>query len=208
MTLPLSRKQIEVLRALQSFSRSRGHIPSVRELAHRLRKSPTTVFQHLKALEKKGYLQGDGTAHGWRPAMAESSAELHRPEVKEDWVRVPVSGTIAAGAPLEAIEDTTEHMILPRGLVPEGAFALRVKGESMIEDHILDGDLVIIRPQVRVLDGEVAVALLPDGAATLKRVFREKNRVRLQPANSAMKPIFATEVRIQGKVIGVWRSSR
>jgi len=213
MTHPLSRKQMEVLKALQGFADGKGYLPSVRELAQRLGKSPTTVFQHLKALERKGYIDADGTAHGWKPTP------LFREGASEDgarggatgggrdvdWVEVPLAGAIAAGSPIEAVEDGTETLQLPRSMVPEGAFALRVEGTSMIEDHILDGDLVLVRPQEVVRDGEVAVALLEDGSATLKRVYREKGRVRLQPANSAMAPIYADEVRIQGKVVGVWR---
>lgn len=253
MSHPLSKKQLEVLKALEGFARARGHIPSVRELATRLRKSPTTVFQHLKALERRGYLKGDGSAHGWRllltselpainespvptlrvvggsgaaaaptrarivrePLLDDSSDEIPTADVVDDagreeevpagWVRVKISGTIAAGLPIEAVEDGIESRIFPEEMVPEGAFALRVKGESMIDDHILNGDLVIVRPQDAVNDGEIAVALLDDGSATLKRVFREKGRVRLQPANPTMAPIYADSVRIQGRVVGVWR---
>jgi repressor LexA len=235
MSHPLSKKQLEVLKALEGFARARGHIPSVRELATRLRKSPTTVFQHLKALERRGYLKGDGSAHGWRllqtselppnDVMARSGGaaavavlapepdeptELAREndaggDVPAGWVRVPIAGSIAAGLPIEAVEDTTESRVFPAEMVPEDAFALRVKGDSMIDDHICDGDLVIVRPQDEVVDGEIAVALLEDGSATLKRVFREKGRVRLQPANPTMDPIYADRVRIQGRLVGVWR---
>ncbi len=226
MSHPLSRKQLEVLRELEAFMRTRGHIPSVRELASRLRKSPTTVFQHLKALERRGYLKGDGSAHGWRllqrsderPLAAaattprtERESGVARPqprlveEVPQGWVRVRIAGTIAAGAPIEAIEDSGETRTFPAEMVPDGAFALKVRGDSMIDDHICDGDLVIVRPQPTVDDGEIAVALLEDGSATLKRVFREQGRVRLQPANAAMRPIFAADVTIQGRVVGVWR---
>lgn len=250
MSHPLSKKQLEVLRALEQFSRARGHIPSVRELASRLRKSPTTVFQHLKALERRGYLKGDGSAHGWRQlATSESAAEAagaggarivplaggqaavlaREPQLVEDadgevgyesprvaagvaaqelpegWVRVPVAGTIAAGAPIEAVADSSESRVFPADMVPAEAFALRVRGSSMIDDHICDGDLVIVRPQPEVHDGEIAVALLEDGTATLKRVFREQGRVRLQPANATMEPIYAADVTIQGRVVGVWR---
>ena len=254
MSHPLSKKQLEVLKALEGFARARGHIPSVRELATRLRKSPTTVFQHLKALERRGYLKGDGSAHGWRllltselpaiepavptlrvlsgsgaaaapvrariarePRLAddaddadegaaiEAGESIAAGDVPAGWVRVPIAGTIAAGLPIEAIDEGVESRIFPEEMVPEGAFALRVKGESMIDDHILNGDLVIVRPQDEVNDGEIAVALLDDGSATLKRVFREKGRVRLQPANPTMDPIYAENVRIQGRVVGVWR---
>jgi len=253
MSHPLSKKQLEVLKALEQFARTRGHIPSVRELASRLRKSPTTVFQHLKALERRGYLKGDGSAHGWkllqtselkpltllpgggtvamgggqaavmaREAESEAESEAEeaaggvalltdpalRPEseeLPEGWVRVRIAGTIAAGAPIEAVEDTHESRVFPADMVPDDAFALRVRGSSMIDDHICDGDLVIVKPQQKVHDGEIAVALLEDGSATLKRVFREAGRVRLQPANASMAPIFVDDVTIQGRVVGVWR---
>jgi len=202
---PLSRKQVEVLKALENFARKRGYIPSVRELAAKLRKSPTTVFQHLKVLERKGYVQGDGSAHGWK--VVRNSAGGREAETEADTVLVTIQGTIVAGAPIEAVEDRAESFALPAAMVPAGAFALRVSGESMIEDHILDGDLVILRPQKSVDDGEIAVALLEDGSATLKRVFREDGRVRLQPANSSMEPIFVDQVEIQAKLVGVWRGS-
>jgi repressor LexA len=230
MSHPLSKKQLEVLKALEGFARARGHVPSVRELAARLRKSPTTVFQHLKALERRGYLKSDGSAHGWTllqridapAAMAAAAgaresgrvasagatvalAPLRGGDVPDGWVRVPIAGAIAAGAPIEAIEDTSESRVFPADMVPDGAFALRVRGDSMIDDHICDGDLVIVRPQQEVAEGEIAVALLEDGSATLKRVFRESGRVRLQPANATMQPIYAEDVRIQGRVVGVWR---
>ena len=250
MSHPLSKKQLEVLRALEQFARTRGHIPSVRELATRLKKSPTTVFQHLKALERRGYLKGDGSAHGWkllqasdpRPlvsiggglaaelaperddrevaashdtasrrtnavlgTLAQGTLALDEPEVPEGWVRVRIAGTIAAGAPIEAVADGYESRVFPSDMVPHDAFALRVRGSSMIDDHICDGDLVVVRPQQQVRDGEIAVALLDDGSATLKRVFREDGRVRLQPANATMEPIYVDDVTIQGRVVGVWR---
>ena len=115
----------------------------------------------------------------------------------------------AAGQPIEAVEDaseTAESQLFPAELVPDDAFALRVRGSSMIEDHICDGDLVVIEPTPTVRDGEIAVALLDDGNATLKRLYREKNRIRLQPANASMEPIYAENVQVQGRVVGVWRA--
>jgi len=138
-------------------------------------------------------------------AATETIAAVLPDEIPAGWVRVRIAGTIAAGAPIEAIEDSTESRVFPAEMVPTGAFALRVRGDSMIEDHICDGDLVVVKPQEQVRDGEIAVALLEDGSATLKRVFRESGRVRLQPANATMQPIYADDVRIQGRVVGVWR---
>lgn len=203
----LSKKQVEVLRALESFSRKRGYIPSVRELAEKIDKSATTVFQHLKALERKGYVKSDGSAHGWRVVLG-SEAE----PVDPDTVRVHLHGTVVAGAPIEAVEDVSESFLLPRELVrTDDVFALRVRGNSMQDDAILHDDLVLVKPQNTVQDGEVAVALLEDGTATLKRIYRERRgkyqgKIRLQPANSEMDPLYVRNVQIQGKVVGVWRA--
>src|SRR5436190_13630795 len=122
-------------------------------------------------------------------------------------------GLIAAGEPIEAIEDDAETVEVAQRFVEQGCYALRVKGKSMIDDHIDDGDVVVIKPQDTVKDGEIAVALLtngaaPEGEATLKRIYREGRQVRLQPANSEMQPIYvdAQNLRIQGKVVSVIRS--
>lgn len=194
---PLSARQTEVLETIQRFAEGHGHMPSVREIAALLGRAASTVQQHLDALVAKGWLERDGSAHGLR------MTSLAAPGVET--ALVPVVGTIAAGAPIEALELPEDPVTLPASLAPPGAFALRVKGVSMIEDHILDGDLVIVRPQPSVESGEIAVAVLPDGTATLKRLFREKGRIRLQPANADLAPLWVDEVRVQGKVTGLIR---
>jgi repressor LexA len=120
-------------------------------------------------------------------------------------VVVPLLGTIAAGKPLEAVERSDEYVPIPASLARGSAFVLRVAGESMVEDAILDGDLVVVQACDRVEDGAVAVVLLGDGCATLKRVYAEKDGLRLQPANRSMKPILAREARIRGRVVGLIR---
>ena len=120
--------------------------------------------------------------------------------------RIPVLGSIVAGKPLDLSDDRHEEIAVPRAMARGRVYALRVKGDSMIEAGILDGDLVIVRSQPSVEDGEVAVSLLVDGSATLKRLYREGNRVRLEPANSAMSPILVDRVTVQGKVIGLIRN--
>lgn len=196
MSLPVSKAQQELLRAFESFTATESRAPSVRELCRLLDRAPSTVHQLLRALEKRGLMRTDGRAHGWTTGPEAGAT-----------ARVAIRGTIAAGSPIEAIEQAEECVLFPAERVDAETFALRVKGDSMIEDHILDGDIVIIRAQDKVDDGTIAVALLEDGSATLKRVFREpqKRRVRLQPANPALAPIYASSVRIQGKVIGVVR---
>jgi len=114
-------------------------------------------------------------------------------------------GQIAAGEPIEAIEDESDSVDFPVSGKTDQYFALRVKGNSMIEDGIFDGDIVVIRKQNSCSNGEVVVALLGDGNATLKRLYREKNRIRLQPANSSMSPIYVRDVTIQGIVVGLTR---
>jgi repressor LexA len=196
---PLSARQLELLTTLRAFGETEGRMPSVRELAARLGRAPSTVQQHLDALAKKGFLERDGSAHGLRLAGA------NPPRRDGATVDVPVRGTIAAGAPIEALETMDDFVSLPVSLAPAGSYALNVRGDSMVGDHILDGDLVIVRPQDQVEAGEIAVALLPDGTATLKRVYREAGGIRLQPANPAMAPQRVPAVQVQGKVVGVLR---
>lgn len=118
---------------------------------------------------------------------------------------LPMLGAIAAGSPLQTLKDTVERIDLSEDLCPPGCYALRVRGTSMIEDHIMDEDIVIINPQARVREGDVVVALIDQETATLKRFYKEKDRIRLQPANSEMEPIYVTDVHIQGKVEAVIR---
>lgn len=131
-------------------------------------------------------------------------------EPPTEMVEVPIRGSIAAGLPIEAIDDPSDTLTLPASQVPTDAYALRVSGNSMIEDHILDGDLVLVEPRTTVPDGEIAVALLEDGTATLKRIYRDQARrqIRLQPANAEMDPFWVDQVTIQGRAIGVLRMWR
>ncbi len=225
MALPISQRQMELVRAFRAFEQAHGRTPSVRELANQLDRAASTVHQMLRALEKKGYLVNGGDAHGWRLHEARIAADADHAAPSgvggafsenegpmAAMRRVPIRGRIAAGAPIEAIDDPREHVLMPRDGVPDDAYALRVVGNSMIDDHILDGDLVVIRPQPRVENGQIAVALLDDGTATLKRVYVEPDaaggttRVRLQPANDALDPIYVESVKIQGRAIGVMRN--
>ncbi|MFW5878551.1 MAG: transcriptional repressor LexA, partial [Myxococcota bacterium] len=155
----MSARQLELLEAIRAFAAGEGRMPSVREIASRLGRAPSTVQQHIDALCRKGLLQRDGSAHG---------LELVEPQAKGgealvEVVEVPCKGRIAAGAPIEAVESNEESVTLPVSLAPEGTYALRVQGDSMVGDHILDGDMVIVREQPDVENGTIAVALLPDG---------------------------------------------
>lgn len=197
MALPVSKPQLDLLNAFQDFARAQGRTPSVRELAKQLRRAPSTIHQMLRALEQKGLMKNAGAHHGWQAKAPRSGMATVR-----------VRGIIAAGAPIEAIETDDDVVLFPADQVDAETFALRVRGDSMIDDHICDGDIVLVHRQSKVDDGDIAVALLDDGTATLKRVYRDAKRrkVRLQPANAALAPIFVDRVKIQGKAVGVVRS--
>jgi repressor LexA len=202
----LSKKQHDVLQALVQFVNDEGRMPSVRELAEALKLAAATTQQHLTALARKGYVRAQGRAHGleilprgWAHLQATQRAS------EDEFVRIPVVGSIAAGLPLEALEHVQDPIALPRCLAMRGDFLLRVQGESLIDDGILDGDLVLIRPQAQVQNGDIAVALLPDGTATLKHVYFERDCVLLQPANQNVAPLRLSHVTIQGRMVGLWR---
>lgn len=175
-------------------------MPSVRDIAKSTKSAISTVHDHLEILARKGWIRKDGSPRG----ITLVEDVIDRGSV----ISIPVVGTITAGSPIEALEVPEDPVTLPRAAARPGAFGLRVRGDSMIDDHILDGDLVVIRPQATVANGEVAVALLDDGTATLKRVYREPGRIRLQPANARMKPLYVKHATIQGKVTAVLRLQR
>ncbi len=141
-----------------------------------------------------------------RPARRAVLQSLQPPgELLEPTVPVPVIGRIAAGLPIEAVEVLDETIAVSASMARDGDYLLHVRGDSMIEDGILNGDLVLIRPQTTIDNGQIAVGLLEDGSATLKRIYREGERFRLQPANAAMQPIYVDRLRVQGRVVGLIR---
>jgi len=200
---PLTKKQAEILVYIRSYIKNRGYAPSYREIGeHFGLSSPATVHTHIQSLVEKGEITvGDeGEAR---------SIELVSLEQNEPSVLLPMLGLITAGEPIEAVEDR-ETMAVPATFVLDGAnsFVLRVKGRSMIEDGILDGDYVVIERNPSPKNGEVVVALLDNAYATLKRFYREQRRIRLQPANSTMNPIYVKDCIIQGVVRAVIRQFR
>jgi repressor LexA len=205
----LSDRQKNILKYIEAYVDERGYPPSIREIGDRVGISSTSVVDYnLRVLEREGHIRRDREVSRGLELVGNSRAQrLAQPRV----VRVPVIGRIAAGAPIEAIEDPSDVVELPVGSVPDGCFALRVRGTSMIEDHIEDGDVVVIRPQQDVDNGDIAVAIVSDitenGGATLKRFYREGDRVRLQPRNPTMQPIIvpAAQVEVRGKVVKLLR---
>jgi repressor LexA len=205
----LSDRQKNILKYIESYVDERGYPPSIREIGDRVGISSTSVVDYnLRVLERDGYIRRDReVSRGLELVSSSKSQRQAQPRL----VRVPVIGRIAAGVPIEAIEDPSDVVELPVGSVPEGCFALRVRGTSMIEDHIEDGDVVVIRPQPAVDNGDIAVAIVNDvtqnGGATLKRFYREGDRVRLQPRNPTMQPLVvpADQVEVRGKVVKLLR---
>ncbi len=199
----LTPRQLQILTAIRDGSRSQGYSPTMQELADQIGISKVTVFEHVNALVKKGLLRR--LPHKARSLEVTSLARF--PDDRP--TRVPLAGRIAAGRPIEAIEnlDTLdlEEVFASRRSVTSANFALKVMGDSMIDDHITDGDYVIVEPRKTPRDGEIVVALLEDGEATLKRFYHERGRIRLQPANAAYEPIYVDHVDIQGVVVGVVR---
>jgi len=196
----LSPRQRELLGHLVAQASAGEPIPTVRELAAVMGvKAPGTIQDLLSALERKGYLE--------REAGVARNLRLTEKAAPPDPVRLPLHGRIRAGRPVEAI-DTPESLHLVDDLRLAGTYLLQVKGDSMIEDLIAEGDYVVVHPQDTARDGDTVVALLPDGEATLKRFYRERDHIRLQPANSTMEPIRVPEVRIQGRVVAVIRPIR
>jgi len=195
-------RQREVLEWIKDFIRENSMPPTVREIGGAFRIKSSSVFDLLKALEKKGYLRrGD---LGARSLIVEECDTREHCECAE----IPVIGRIAAGRPILAVEDHTGTITVNRNLLRgHEAYALRVEGDSMVDAGILDGDYVVVRKQDTAENGDIVVALIED-EATLKRFYREKDHVRLEPANSAMQPIriCSGEFRIQGKVVGVQRN--
>ncbi|HET8777563.1 MAG TPA: transcriptional repressor LexA, partial [Candidatus Limnocylindria bacterium] len=193
----------------------RGYPPSVREIADAVGLASTSaVHHHLIALEREGLIERGGkhsralrlTTRPQPVSMDSSKVTPFRMPVERETLSLPIMGEIAAGQPIEAYADASETLAVPASMeAREDSYVLRVRGKSMIDALIDDGDFVIVQPQATARDGDIVVALLEDNGVTLKRYFREKDRIRLQPANAEMEPIYATEVQIQGKVVGVIR---
>lgn len=200
MDSDLTPKQAAILAVIKKNIKQKGYPPSVREIGQAVGlSSSSTVHGYLKKLEAKGYLRRDAT----KPRAMEVLDNMEGDKV--EFVNVPLLGRVAAGMPILAVENREELFPLPTHFTGMGEFfMLTVRGESMIEAGILDEDMVVVRRQNDVNNGDIVVALL-DEEATVKRFFREKNRVRLQPENCQMDPIYATDLQILGKVIGLVR---
>jgi DNA adenine methylase len=194
----LTPRQKQVKDLVDKVIAKKGIAPTEREIARRLRISPSTAHEHLMILQDKGYLEkANGRARGIQ--IVKTSTKL---------VRIPLLGTIAAGQPIEALEMHGENIFIPQTEIPIAGrhYALRVSGNSMINDGIFDGDTVVIREQKTADDGQTVVAIIDDDKATLKKIYRESGRFRLQPANQEILPIYRKELEIRGIVIKIIRN--
>lgn len=207
-----ARKQ-RIIDYIAATLRARGYPPSVREIASAVDLASTSaVHHHLSALEREGYLERGATQSRairltpMAALRAGLSSELIGQMNGTESHTLVIVGEIAAGGPIEAYQNANETLNVAETIAPTGdAYVLRVRGDSMIDAHITDGDFVVIRPQQTARNGDIVVAQVEENAVTLKRFFKEKDRIRLQPANEQYPPQFYDDVRIQGKLIGVIR---
>ncbi len=204
--MTLTPRQLDIVRYVAEYRKRRGIAPTFQEIADHLGISKVTVFEHVRALEKRGVVRTEKYLSRSIELLVDSildEVDVKRRETPD--LCLPLLGYISAGKPLESIEEK-ENLDVRSALGAEGeTFVLRVRGNSMVEDHIQDGDYIVVKKRETARNGETVVALLDNGETTLKRFYREGSRVRLQPANGSMEPIYVDNVRIQGVVAGVLR---
>ena len=194
----LTRRQQDIYDFVKDRILQRGYGPTVREIGSNFEiKSPNGVMCHLKALEKKGYIT--------REQNMSRAIQLAEPLSRGGKTTLPLAGSVAAGGPTLGVENREEVDFASLFDDDDDRFCLKVRGDSMIEDHICEGDFVVVRRQETARDGQIVVALVDGEDTTLKRFFKENGRYRLQPANSSMDPIYASDVQIQGVVVSVIR---
>ena len=198
---PITKKQEEILNYIKDEILERGFPPAVREICQAVGlKSTSSVHSHLESLEKNGYIRRDPTKPRAIEILDESFNMLRR-----EMVNVPVVGTVAAGQPILAEQNIDSYFPIPSEYMPnEQSFILKVKGESMVNAGILDGDSVLVMQQTTARNGDIVVALIED-SATVKTYYKENGHYRLQPENDTMDPIIVDDCKILGKVFGVFR---
>ena len=213
MPAMLTPRQLQIVRYIGQCRNNNGYSPTLQELAGELGISKVTVFEHVEALVKKGVLLREpnrarslaiNPASGLDRQCAEDGGDTGA-RTDSGAVRFPLLGSIAAGLPVDASTLAESLDVGELFAVGPGVFALRVQGESMIDDHIRPGDYVLIEPEASPRNGQTVAALLPNGETTLKLFYREGGRIRLQPANAEYAPIYVAEAQVQGVVVGLVR---
>lgn len=204
MTYVLYNRERQVLEFITQYIQRHGFAPTLSEIAESLNLSaPSTVHEHLEKLAQKGFIK--------KTPGFERGIELVEKKAKftdsETAIELPVLGFIAAGAPLEPHTDPNFYLSVPAAFLnnKKSGYVLQIKGNSMIDEGILDGDYAVVQHQQEAQNGDIVVAVLPNGMATLKRIYFEKDRIKLEPANSAMAPIYTSHVKVQGKVVAIFR---
>ena len=195
-------RQDQIFDFMKNFIQEKGYVPSVREIGQAVGlKSPSTVHAYLKQLEARGLIK--------RNPEKNRAIDIRQEEDRVEMVKMPLIGTVAAGVPLLAEENIEEVVALPRFLIPtssDDVFMLRVSGDSMINAGIFNDDLLVVKQQSEAENGEIIVALVNGEGATVKRFYREKDCIKLQPENDNMEPFYERDVQVLGKVIGVYRT--
>lgn len=202
MATVIYKRQRQILDFLNEYIEKYGHAPTLVEIAKKLKVSSlATVHEHLATLEKKGLIKRSGGIARGIEIIDQKIGQVVK------GVELPLLGFIAAGSPIEPYTDPNATFPVTPNMVASNkkSYVLQVKGESMIDDGILDGDFVVVEEANQARNGDIVVAMINNGVVTLKRFFKEPDRIRLQPANSSMRPIYAKDVTIQGKVTSVIR---
>lgn len=209
MATVVYKRQKQILDYIKEMIDTYGYAPTLTEIAQRLGLSSlATVHEHLSVLEKKGLIRRyRGAVRGIELLDAAKQNGFSEQSISTSFVELPVLGFIACGEPIEPYTDPNATISVNSNLIRPGdkSFVLQAKGDSMIDDGILSGDYVVVKEQKSAFNGDIVVAVLKNGFATLKRYYQEANRIRLQPANSTMLPIYVTDVEIRGKVVAVIR---
>ena len=207
MATVVYKRQKQILDYIKEVIDTYGYAPTLTEIAQRLGLSSlATVHEHLSVLEKKGLIRRyRGAVRGIE--LLDSTNHSSEQNISTSFVELPVLGFIACGEPIEPYTDPNATLAVNSNLIRAGdkSFVLQAKGDSMIDDGILNGDYVVVKEQRNAYNGDIVVAVLKNGFATLKRFYKEATRIRLQPANSTMSPIYVTDVEIRGKVVAVIR---
>lgn len=202
MPITLYKRQKQILDFIGQYIQKFGTSPTLQEIADSLGVSSlATVHEHLQTLTKKGVIRRfEGAVRGIELIDSKIGAAI-------EGIELPILGYIAAGSPIQPMTDPNASLRVASSMLSgkKRSYVLQVRGDSMIEEGILDGDFVVIEEKKEARDGEIVVALLDNGLATLKKFFKEASRIRLEPANSSMKPIYASNVTIQGSVVGLVR---
>ena len=205
---PISARQKQILHYIQHHMDAHGYPPTVREIGTAVNlSSSSTVHAHLKTLQEQGHIERDAVltrAIKLTPSGLDDSRRGEGRPLSKSVIQVPIIGTVAAGKPRLAVEDVEDVFPLPTDFISGEGFILEVRGDSMIDDGIHDGDYVVVRRQQTADNGETVVAMI-ESEATVKRFYKERQRIRLQPANKRMKPMYFDDVQIAGKVVGLVR---